>query len=813
MKRLLFWLRWSGRDLRERWLLVVAIAATIAIGTGMYAALGAVSDWRTNANTQSLALLRAHDVRVYLADGSYATPEQLRSLVSRIPHASSVTGVETRLAVATRVDASAGGQTIVVPGELIGMATGDPSVDALQAREGRAMTSADDGKDVAELEYHFAAHYDVPVGAFVRVGDGFSLQVVGESLSPDYLVVISPMGDFMAEANYGVVFAPLDTVGRLIGHPGMANALVVRLSDPSLAQTVRDELQTAATATLPALGASAIASDDETVRRWLDRDAGNDSSFMALFAILMLGGATFAAFNLTTRIVESQRRQVGIGLALGLPARTLAIRPLAVAAEIALVGVAFGILAGLLLDLAMKLVFEAMLPMPVFETPFQPEVFARAAAIGFALPFAASIYPVWRAVRSRPIDAIRTGYLSARRPGLASLTRRLPLPAWLRQPVGNVLRTPRRTALTGLGIAAAVTVLVGTVGMLDTFSAGMDRGQAEMSGGSPDRIAVDLAAPLPVETVRTELAAAPGAGRIDLGLRFAATAIASSGPHDPIDIQIDVLDLNDNAWHASVVDGRLPAGPGEIMLSQTAAAGLGLRIGDSFILRHPVRVSETASAIADTEVTLAGTNPSPLRPTAYMDVSGDSLFGMTGLANRATVVPAAGADAGQLRRALFEMPGVVSVQPIDAMANSMRELVAQFTDILGVIALVALVLALLVAYNSATISQDERRREVATMLAFGVPIKRVLASAMLENGLIGLLGTVVGLAGGFGALTWLVYGLMPTSMPDFALSPALSPETIALAIGVGVALVGLAPALTWRRLTRMDLPATLRVVE
>jgi putative ABC transport system permease protein len=813
MKRLLFWLRWSGRDLRDRWLLVSAIAATIAIGTGMYAALGSLSDWRTNATTQSLALLRAHDVRLYLADGSYASPEQLRDLVREIRHASSVVGAETRLAVATRVDASTGGRTIVVPGELVGMATGDPSVDALQVRAGRPLMATDDGRPVAELEYHFATHYDFPVGASVRVGDGETLQIVGTALSADYLVVMSPTGDFMAEANYGVVFAPMETVGEAIGHPGMANELVVRLSDPSLAPTVRDELQVAAAAALPNYGASAIVAGDETVRRWLDRDAGNDSSFMALFAILMLAGATFAAFNLTTRIVESQRRQVGIGLALGLPARTLAARPLAVAAEIAFAGVAFGILAGLALDLAMKLVFESMLPMPVFETPFQPEVFARAAAVGFALPFAASVYPVWRAVRSLPIDAIRTGYLSARRPGLAALTRRLPLPAWLRGPVGNVLRTPRRTALTSLGIAAAVTVLVGTVGMLDAFSAGMERGQAEMTGGSPDRIAVDLAAPLPVDQVRAELASAPGAGRIDLGLRLPATALAADGARDPIDIQLDVLELRGNAWQATVAEGRLPAGPDEVMLSQSAAAGLGLHVGDAFVLRHPVRVSETEAAIVDSTVTLAGTNPSPLRPTAYMDASGASLFGMTGLTNRATVVPAAGADAARLRRTLFELPGVVSVQPIDALVTSLRDLVAQFTDILGVVALVALILALLVAYNSATISQDERRREVATMLAFGMPIRRVLAAAMLESGFIGLLGTLVGIIGGFGALTWFVYGLIPTSMPDFALDPVLSAGTIALAVGVGVGVVAAAPLLTWRRLTRMDLPATLRVVE
>jgi putative ABC transport system permease protein len=819
MKRLLFWLRWSGRDLRDRWLLVGAIAATIAMGTGMYASLESMSTWRKDASVQSLALLAAHDVRLYLADGSYATPEQLRGLVAEIPHAGSVVGAEVRLVVSTRVDASADGRTIVVPGRLIGMSSGRPAVDLLQVRNGRALAAADSGKPVAELEYHFAKHYGISTPGTVKVGDGQSLDVVGEALSADYLLVISPTGDFMAEANFAAVFVPLETAGQIAGHPGMANELVVRLSDPSLAPVVRDELQAAALSKLPNLGAAAIASGDETVRRWLDRDAGNDESFFTLFAVLMLGGATFAAFNLTTRIVESQRRQIGIGLALGLPARTLALRPLAVAAEIALLGVAFGVAVGLSIDLAIKAVFADILPMPVMETRFQPDVFARAAAFGFLLPFAASIYPVWRAVRSRPVDAIRTGYLAAKRPGLARLARRLPLPAWLRLPLSNVLRTPRRTTLTALGIGAAVAVLIGTIGMLDTFSAGMDRGQAEMIGGSPDRISVDLAAPLPGDAVRRELAAVPGAGRVDLVLRLPATAgdpTASPeklGTTPSLDIQIDVLDLRNNAWTPTLASGRLPSGPHEVMLSQRAAEDLGLRPGDQFMLRHPVRVSATEVAIEWTEVTLTGTNPSPLRPTAYMDAGGASLFAMEGLANRATVVPGPGADPGAVRRGLFSLPGVISAQPIDALVTSLRDMVSQFVDILSVVALIALIMALLVAYNSATISQDERTRELATMLAFGLPVRRVLGSAMVESALIGFLGTVVGLAGGFLALMWLTYGLFPTSMPDFALIPAVSAQTIVLALVVGIGAVGLAPALTWRRLTHMNLPAKLRVVE
>ena len=73
-------------------------------------------------------------MRLYLADGSFATPDQLRALVDEIPHASSVVVAGERLVVPTRVDASTADQTIVVPGRLVGMATGDPSVDALQIR-------------------------------------------------------------------------------------------------------------------------------------------------------------------------------------------------------------------------------------------------------------------------------------------------------------------------------------------------------------------------------------------------------------------------------------------------------------------------------------------------------------------------------------------------------------------------------------------------------------------------------------------------------------------------------------------------------
>ena len=78
---------------------------------------------------------------------------------------------------------------------------------------------------------------------------------------------------------------------------------------------------------------------------------------------------------------------------------------------------------------------------------------------------------------------------------------------------------------------------------------------------------------------------------------------------------------------------------------------------------------------------------------------------------------------------------------------------------------------------------------------------------------MGVLGTLFGIVGGIGTLAWLVYVLFPDTMPDFGLDPALSAGTFGVIVCLGVAAVAAAPLLTWRRLLRMNLSATLRVVE
>jgi putative ABC transport system permease protein len=197
----------------------------------------------------------------------------------------------------------------------------------------------------------------------------------------------------------------------------------------------------------------------------------------------VLGAAALAAVNLISRAAEAQRREIGIGMALGLPRWQLGVRPALIGVEVGLVGVVAGIGIGLGVGALMRGLLESLLPLPVYLTPFQPGVYVRGALFGLLPPMLASVVPVWRAVRMEPAEAIRTGYLAPDHGRLGAWTAhvRLPGSSMAQMPIRNVLRRPRRAVLTALGVGAAITALVAVLGMLDSFTATIDQGVAEVT--------------------------------------------------------------------------------------------------------------------------------------------------------------------------------------------------------------------------------------------------------------------------------------------------------------------------------------------
>jgi len=791
---------------------VVSIALVIGIGTGVYAGLGSTAEWRRQSNDASFAAQRMHDLRAELPAGTFVDAGTLAGIVDGLPSAGDVSAVTERLIVESQVDASRADETILVTARLIGSRFGTPStVNDLWVAEGGVPTGAESTPTLV-LEQKFADYYSLPASGTVRITGGTEVDYSGVGMAPEDFYVVGPQGSILAHADLAMLYGELGVVQELAGRIGQVNDVVLTLVPGSDRDRIEAELRSAMDA---AEGVSATVTNQDQAEafRLLYEDIDNDQQIWNALSALVLLAAALAAFNLISRIVEAQRREIGIGMALGLPRWRLAIRPVLVGLQVGVLGTLLGIVVGIGLGGLMRGLLESILPLPDYRTPFQPEVFARGAVFGLAPPIVASLLAVWRAVRVEPIQAIRTGHLAATGGRLGSWSRavRLPGSSLTQMPLRNLLRAPRRTLLTAIGVAAAITALVAVLGMLDSFGRAIDRGAEEVTKGDPERVTVSLDTFYPVASpVVTAIVESPAVGDADATLRLPGT-LRTLG-HDPIDVAIEILDFDSAQWTPTIV-ASTEAGPtAGLVLARKAAADLGVAPGESVVVRHP-RADGAGFTMTETEMVVAALHPNPVRNFAFLDTRFADDFGLAGITNGLQTLPADGLDRGDVQRAVFVLDGVASAQPVARVGEVFDQTMEQFVSFLYVASGAVLLLALLIAFNSTRIAVEERRRENATMLAFGVRLRSVIGVVVRESIAIGVLATLIGVAAGTLALGWILNSLAARTLPDFGIELYLSPGTLLLAAAVGVLAVAIAPVFLIRRVNSMDLPSTLRVME
>ena len=794
-------LRWSWRDLRRRWALVVAVSAVIAIGTGMFAGLGGTNQWRVRSYDASYADLALHDVRVALTPGTYVDEGMLAAQARGIAHAEQLVAVEERLILSTQVDASQGGKTVLVPGRIVGAEA--EAVDRVHQFSGA------DGATV-RLEQKFAAFYDLPSTGTVEVSGGETVAYDGLGVSPEYFRVADRAAGIYGHSNFAVLFTDVQGAQELGDQPGKVNDLVVRVFPGADVDQIAKEL---ATATAVWSGEAAVGAEDPG-REALYGDADNDQQTWDLFAVLILLGAAFASFNLVSRIVEAERRQIGVGMALGVTPRTLAVRHLLVAAQVALLGVVLGVGVGILTGNTMRNLYMDLQPLPIWETPFPAGRYLAAAALGLALPVAATILPVRRAVRVEPAQAFRSTAYSAAAAGggLIDLVGTRPIKGNIVRQLAfrNLMRAPRRTLFTALGIAGAMAALVAVLGLLDSYVGTAARADEELTRMAPDRVLVGLNGFYDTDDpVLTRVERDDAVGEVEPVLLVVGQLRANG---ERILVTPELIDLRDGMWLPSFHDPVGDPASG-IVLADKAARDLGVRPGDTVLLRHPRALTDTAYALVNHRFVVTAIHPAPVRVFNFLDRSQAGLFGLDGKANALFVRPAAGVDGDTLRRALFELPGVTSTQTMGLTTKAVRQQLEGVVGILRVVEVGVLLLAVVIAFNSASITVDERVREEATMFAFGLPLRAVLGLLVIESAVTGLLGTALGLGAGYGVMRWMVDVQLSNAVPELGVYPTLTGGSIAAVLVLGVGAVAAAPLFMARRLHRMDIPGALRVVE
>lgn len=803
------------RDLRRRWLQVVATALVMALGVAVFAGLGGLRAFREDSATASFAFQKLHDIRVSMADDDFAQEGELAQAIrSASPDLETAPVVQERLLAPTQIDGRpAGNDEVLTPGLLIGVpisADEAKAVDTLNIDAGRPLKPSDDGKPVAVLDASYANFYDLPASGTLELAGGMQIEYVGKGQSPQYFLITSDVG-FGGESTLGVLYAPLKTVQTLAGKPGAVNEAEIRLAEGADPAAAKQALEESLKTTVP--GATVTLGTEEQTHQILYRDAKNDQRMFGFFGLLVLLGAAIAAFNLVSRAVEAERREIGVGMALGSPPSRLAIRPLMLGLEIAVLGTLIGAALSIWIANVFADVIKTFLPLSVWTDPFRIEFFLPAAAIAFLIPFLAIIWPVWRAVRVQPVEAIRVSDRSAKGGMVRAATRiKLPGGSIAQMPWRNTSRTPRRTLLAVIGLAAVLGAMVALLGIVDSFNTTIDQSRTELAGDEPTRMNVTLAGVQPtdsaaVRSIEDTPGVAESTPRLDV-----PTEIGAPGA-EPFVSLVTIAPTSGGVWQPTYSEGRAPQGSGEIAIAPKAAEDLDVEVGDTVTIRAAGRSADGETTEQELPLKVSGLTSDPFRVFSFAAPELADRLGLAGTTNALSVIPDPGAQPGEVQRALAANPIVVSTRSVTADAEALGDQMDQFSSIIQVAAFAAFMLAVLMSFNLASISLEERRREFATMFAYGMPVRRGLGVAAAENLIIGVLATILGSFIGMLTIDWLIGSLFSDTWPEIGLVRHLSLGTIVTAVVAGVVAVSIAPVMLVRRLTGMDVPSTLRVVE
>ncbi|MDJ0961572.1 MAG: ABC transporter permease [Acidimicrobiia bacterium] len=711
-----------ARDLRRHGAQFTAITVTMFLGVTIFAA--SFDSFRNLQASYAATATEFHFANLTVNGGD------VEGFAASVGSADGVDRVETRSSVDIPFDV--GGVKLL--GRAIGVPVGDQAeVNTLKVLQGTYLETS----ETVLVEEHMADHFRLTPGDRFEIFEGSdwrTVTVAGVVSSPEYIWPARDRQELITSPdNFGVIFAAQSQVAAIAGGP---NEAIVYYEQGERNDALTAELVDVA----QGFGASSsYTRDEQASNAALVEDLRGLEEMAVFFPMLFLTAAAMAAYVMISRLVHTQRPQIGVLLANGFTRRQVLLHYLGYGFAPGLAGALPGAIVGVLLARAITRLYTDLLAIPVTLIQFYPATLVGAVAFGLVASLLAALAPALVASRVVPAQAMRgeTPIGGGKRSLLERLIpplRRLPVP-W-RMTLRGVGRNPRRTVYTMIGVVLSLMLILVSWGMIDTVRHLMDRQFIEIQ---QEDATVYFAAPATTSEV-TALVDVDGVVAAEPSLTLPAVLRTPTGEYETA---LNVL-ADDTAMHRfAAVDGRWIGLPDDgVTLGKAARSLLGVEVGDP--------VSVVVPGLGTVETTVAAFVDEPMGTMAYVARShAETLVGFDLPATSALVAYADGVDAAALRAALTARPEVAAFEDAKALYSVMQDFMVLFYAFVGVMLVFGASMAFALIFNAMSVNIAERTREVATLLAVGTDRRRISRLITAENLMVALFGIPLGLVAGY----------------------------------------------------------------
>lgn len=721
-------------------------------------------------------------------------PESLAGQIAALP---GVARVETRLVEELTIGVE--GFDEPVAGRMISLdANPDQSLNRLVLRRGR-LPELGATDEVALLEGFALAHRLEPGDSIEALINGRyqSLEIVGHVLSPEYIYVLPPGSGFPDPSRYAVVWADRGMLAAAYDMQGAFDDVVVDLVPGTDEREFRARLDLLLA---PWGGIDSHGRDLQMSHRLTSMELEQLRGSGVVVPVIFLAVAAFLLNVVLSRLISTQREQIAALKAVGYSNLEIALHYAKIVTLIVLLGSALGIALGGWLGRGMANLYMQFFAFPVIDYRLEPSLLLGAFAVGMLAGGLGTFNAVRMAIALPPAEAMRPPSPSVYG---RSLIDRLALvrlfgPAG-RMVVRNLAQRPLRAAMTSVGIALSVAILV--VGNFSKDSLDhlvyVQFGLAQRYDVQVDFTrALDERAIRELEHLEGVLVAEPFRSvpvRMRAGSRSYQVGIQGI-PHDA-----SLRQLLDEELRVQPIPER------GLLLTSNLARKLDLRVGDAVEVEvlegeRPTRTLVVA-ALVDEVVGIS----------AYMDRRALNAMLREGPKVSGAWLRVDPLHVDALYQTLRRTPSIAGVSRLDGMLEAFEESSKQMQLTARTILLAfASVIAVGVVYNSARITLSERGRELASLRVIGFSKAEVSTILLGEFAILLLAAIPLGWVFGWYLAVFAMQGV-DSDLYRFPL--VIQPSTYAAASAT-VIVAGVATALlVRRRVNALDLVAVLKTRE
>lgn len=259
-----------------------------------------------------------------------------------------------------------------------------------------------------------------------------------------------------------------------------------------------------------------------------------------------------------------------------------------------------------------------------------------------------------------------------------------------------------------------------------------------------------------------------------------------------------------------------PPGAGEIVLDTPSAENAGYEVGDTVPLILPGEESSAEMRLSGTADLAGGGSMAGATMLMFDDGTAQDIFlnGVDGYTSVLVQASEGTSDAELADRIEADLPdgqeAITGDEAAEEFDDSINEFLGFLNTFLLIFAGIALVVGTFLIINTFSILVAQRSRELALLRAMGASSKQVNRSVLAEAGVVGLVGSAIGLVTGYGLsflLRWL-FGMFGLDISGTAM--VIDWRTVVAAFAVGVPVTVFAALLPARRASRIPPIAALR---